>query len=79
MKLYIPLLLLLLAFAFPTLAQDGDDITSAPPAAAPEAVADTGSTPQESRHGQQETPAAEPHRRHSQRRHHYVQPAGSRD
>jgi len=47
MKFYTPLLLLLqLAFAFPTLAQDGDDIISAPPAAAPGVVSDSGSATQ---------------------------------
>jgi peptidyl-prolyl cis-trans isomerase SurA len=49
MKLYLPLLLLLqLAFTFPALAQDADDIFSSPPAAeASDGAADTGSMAEE--------------------------------
>jgi len=43
MKLYTPLLILLqLAFAFPALAQDADDMISTPPVAVPDAVTDSG-------------------------------------
>jgi peptidyl-prolyl cis-trans isomerase SurA len=46
MKFSIPLLMLLqLAFAFPTLAQDEEDMISTPPVAVPEAVTDSGSAP----------------------------------
>lgn len=48
MKFYIPLLILLqLAFAFPALAQDEDDMINSPPVAAPEAGAESGSTSQQ--------------------------------
>jgi peptidyl-prolyl cis-trans isomerase SurA len=46
MKFTIPLLMLLqLAFAFPTLAQDEEDMISTPPAAVPETATDSGSAP----------------------------------
>jgi len=48
MKFYIPLLILLqLAFAFPSLAQDTDEISSTPPADSAAAATDSGSTPEE--------------------------------
>jgi len=48
MKFTIPLLILLqLAFAIPTLAQDEDDMTSTPPVAVPETATDSDSAPPE--------------------------------
>ena len=48
MKFYIPLLILLqLAFAFPSLAQDEDEMTSPSPADSATAATDSGSTPEE--------------------------------
>jgi peptidyl-prolyl cis-trans isomerase SurA len=48
MKFYIPLLILLqLALAFPALAQDADDMISAPSVTAPDSRTDSGNTAQE--------------------------------